>query len=97
MVVDNGDDVLFFQRKKSWCSCANFLGYFALRFFSVTSIWFSLAFVVPVFFRRVYLYEVVSVVELTLFVYAVIVDSMDFVGKGGKFVCFDDRLIIVYG
>ena len=55
-----------------------------------------MAFVVPVFLRRAYLYEVIGVVELTLFVYAVIVDSMDFVRKGGKFVDFDDRLIIVY-
>ena len=69
IVVVGAVDVLFFQRRKSWCSCANFFSsYFQCSFLLELKFDFFFAFAAPMFFRRAYVYQGVSFVEVRFFV-----------------------------
>ena len=59
-----------------------FLSIFSLQFFAGTEIWFFLPLLLLCFFRREDVYRNVSFVEVRLFVWAMIVDSMDVIAKG---------------
>ena len=58
----------FYKEEKVGVLMLIFLVIFSLEFFAVTTIWFSLGFVIPMFFRRAYLYWGASIVVVRLFV-----------------------------
>ena len=73
IVVVGAGDVLFFQRRKSWCSSANFFVHifsavFLLELKFDFFFFFFFAFAAPMFFRRAYVYGDIRFVEVRFFV-----------------------------
>ena len=67
IVVVGAVDVLFFQRRKSWCSCANFFVHIFTAVFCLNLNLIFIAFAAPMFFRREDVYRG-KIVEVRLFV-----------------------------